>query len=329
MDKKIIKSLMPLIIALGGILVTIAAALMLPNLPKKEGITVLTQEEISQKILKYINENLLQGQAPASITETSEENGLVKMKLKIGDNEFNSYATKDGKLFFPTVLNLEEQEQNSANNGEPNEKSCEEIKKLTASLLDAFVVSKCPFGVQMQRILAEVVKNIPQLAADIKVRYIGAVSGGKITSMHGDAEAQENLRQICIREETDKYWNYISCHIKEGDVDNCLNGAGIDKNKLNSCMTDSSKGLKYAQEDFDLQENYGVSGSPTLILNNEEVSEFWFGGRTAEALKTLLCCGFEEKPGVCSQSLSTENAATSFSTTYSQGNSAPNDGGCE
>jgi hypothetical protein len=33
------------------------------------------------------------------------------------------------------------------------------------------------------------------------------VKNGKIASMHGDEEAKENLRQICIREEQkDKYW---------------------------------------------------------------------------------------------------------------------------
>jgi len=40
--------------------------------------------------------------------------------------------------------------------------------------------------------LGEVIKNVPSFAADIKVEYIGAVADGKITSMHGDAEAQEN-----------------------------------------------------------------------------------------------------------------------------------------
>jgi len=36
-----------------------------------------------------------------------------------------------------------------------------------------------------------------------------------IKSMHGAAEAQENLRQICIREEqSGKYWDYVRCYIE-------------------------------------------------------------------------------------------------------------------
>jgi len=168
---------------------------------------------------------------------------------------------------------------------------------------------------QMQRILGPVVKLLGD-NADIKVRYIGEIVDGKISSMHGEKEAIENHRQICIREEqSSKYWDYISCFIKEGNTEECLNSAKIDKTALNACMTDPKKGLEYAKADFALVQQYQVSGSPTLIMNGKRVSEFDFGGRTEEAVKTLLCCGFKEKPQVCSTALSNENAATGFSVT--------------
>jgi len=47
------------------------------------------------------------------------------------------------------------------------------------------------------------------------------------------------------------------------------------------------------------------------------VSEFDFGGRTAEAAKTLLCCAFKTKPAGCSKKLSQEQAAVGFSEKYS------------
>jgi hypothetical protein len=171
---------------------------------------------------------------------------------------------------------------------------------------------------QMQRVLSEIVSKIPSLANNIKVEYMGAVENGKITSMHGDNEAQENLRQICIREEqASKYWDYTGCYIKKGDSAGCLTSAGIDKAKLNSCMTDAGKGLAYAQIDFAASTKYKVTGSPTLILNGAQVSEFDFGGRTAQAVKTVICCGANQQPEVCSQQLSTTSAAVSFSETYS------------
>lgn len=213
---------------------------------------------------------------------------------------------------------------------EPKKSTCENIKKVEKPVLEAFVVSKCPYGLQMQRVLNEIIKNIPALANDIRVEYMGSIENGKITSMHGDEEAQENLRQICLREEqSDKYWKYIDCHIKKGDVENCVAEDGIDKNKLDSCLKEDSRGLKYAKEDFDLEKKYNVTGSPTLILNEEKVSESDFGGRTAEAVKTLLCCGFQTTPSACSQKLTENQAATGFSETYSSSSGSGGEGGCK
>ena len=54
--------------------------------------------------------------------------------------------------------------------------------------------------------------------------------------MHGDEEAQENLRQICIREEqSDKYWEYVSCFMKEGKSADCLNSSTVDEVEINAC----------------------------------------------------------------------------------------------
>jgi hypothetical protein len=104
--------------------------------------------------------------------------------------------------------------------------------------------------------------------------------------------------------------------MKEGEVDSCLTETGVNEGMLNDCMADDGTGIGYAEEDFNLQAQYSVTGSPTLILNGERASEFDFGGRTAEAVKTLLCCGFSTQPSGCSESLTTQQAATSFSPTY-------------
>lgn len=320
-------------IAVAGIVITGVIIIITQSLGGNPAATKktgnLSAQEVATKCLDYLNNELLAGQATASITEATEESGLVKMKININNDEFDAYATLDGKLFFPQVFKLDEDITQSSSDTE-NQKSCEEIKKGEKPLLEAFVVSGCPFGLQMQRVLAEIVKNIPSLASNTKVRYIGSVSGDKVISMHGDEEAQENLRQICIREEAaNKYWNYISCYIKAGESDNCLMTAGVNTSETNACMNDSSRGLKYAKEDFDLDEKYNITGSPTLILNEERASEFWFGGRTAEAVKTLICCGSATEPDSCNQKLSEVSAAVGFSETYEGSGTNSNGGGCE
>jgi hypothetical protein len=297
----------------------------LPNKasPTPTQIKVLSPEEVGKKTVEFLNKykEILTGGREVSLINVNEESGVYKVTLKIGDQEFPSFVTKDGKILFPGAGIEMEKFASQAPTPTPK-KTCDELKKEDKPILEAFVVSKCPFGLQMQRILNEIVKNIPALAENIKVKYIGSISNGKITSMHGDEEAQENLRQICIREEQgNKYWSYIDCHIKEGKVEECLKSAGIDEGKLNECQKDPNRGLKYAQEDFKSQEKYKADASPTLILNGEGVDEFDFGGRTAEAVKTLICCGFTKRPEFCSKKLTEVQAATHFSPTYSKGSS--------
>jgi hypothetical protein len=285
-------------------------------------------DEAANKSIDYINQYILAGQGTATFISVKEDNGLYNLKFSIAGRQYDSYVTTDGKLFFPSAIDISKTPETPTETTTVAKKTCADITKADKPLLEAFIVSNCPYGLQMQRVLAPVA-NI--LGDYIKVRYIGSVSSGKITSMHGDAEATENLRQICIREEQGtKYWDYVSCYMQKGDSEGCLNTAKIDKTKLNTCMTDANKGLKYAQEDFDRQDQFAVSGSPTLILNDEKVSEFDFGGRTADAVKTLLCCGFNTKPDVCEQALSTDQASTSFSETYSTASSAStaSSGGC-
>ncbi len=331
MFKKIPKNLLLLTIIIAGLL--IAGAVIFVNVQKCSGNKIkgkiLSSQEAGKKVVDFINQKILQGQTTASLADAVEEDGLYKITINLQGGKIDTYATLDGKFLYPERIDMEQATaQNSEENPTTTKKSCEDIKKSDKPLMEVFVVSSCPYGLQAQRILAEIWKNISSLADNIKVRYIGSVSSDRITSMHGDEEAQENLKQICIREEqSNKYWDYVSCYIKKGDTDGCLKSVNIDTGKLDSCVSEPSKGLKYAKEDFDLQDKYKVTGSPALILNGETVSEFDFGGRTADALKTLLCCGFNNNPDTCSEELTTDSAATSFSEEYSSGSSES--GNCE
>ncbi len=334
MTEKFNRTLIPVAIIVAGIL--IAGGLIYVDKGKTQ---VLSVQQAAEKVISYVNQDIAFRGATNTATltgATDTDSVIYQMSFKISEyeEEYNVWVSKDGKYFFPVALDLTATSTAESNN-EPPKTSCEDLKKADKPILGAFVVSKCPYGLQMQRILYEIVKNIPSLAENIRVEYIGAVENNKITSMHGDLEAQENLRQICIREEqTDKYWSYIGCHIKKGDVDSCLAVANVDKSKLNTCMTDTTKGLEYAKTDFALQDQYNISGSPTLIINGENLNtpnepiEFVFGGRTAEAVKTLLCCGFGQKPENCSQKLSEDSAATGFSELYGSSGGSTG-GGCE
>jgi thiol-disulfide isomerase/thioredoxin len=201
------------------------------------------------------------------------------------------------------------------------QEACAKMNKSDQPLLEAFVVSRCPFGLQMQRIMAAVISEAKGAEEHLKVRYIGSVDAenNTIKAMHGDVEAQENLRQICIREEQPaKYWDYVRCYMQEGKAKECLQSASIDVVRLESCTNGSSRGVAYAQEDFEIAEKFKITGSPTLLMNDEIVRESHFAtnttnARSSEALKELLCCGFKEKPEFCFLALNESRAATMFS----------------
>jgi hypothetical protein len=304
-----------------------ALAILIIN---RDSLNFISVQAAADKAIAYVDNNISQGGGTqtATLKSVTKEKGVYKVSFNIGTQEYNVYISKDGKYLFPAGYEMTPVANQSQGEETQTKSTCETLTKTADPTLEAFVVSNCPYGLQMQRVLDEVIKNIPSLAKNIRVEYIGSITDKKITSMHGDAEAQENLRQICIREEqSSKFWNYLSCYMKAGDFASCLTSTGVNTNQLSSCMTDPSKGLDYAQNDFDKAQQYGVSGSPTLFVNGKQVSEFDFGGRTAQALKTIICCGNNQQPGVCTQELSTTSAAASFSTTY-EGSGSSNNANC-
>lgn len=71
----------------------------------------LTVEQVEEKILTYIKEEILGENGPeVSLTaSTTFQNGVYKLNLKIEDSEFVSYVTKDGKFLFPEAIVLEKE----------------------------------------------------------------------------------------------------------------------------------------------------------------------------------------------------------------------------
>jgi protein-disulfide isomerase len=271
---------------------------------------VLSAENVKESVIDYINNNLVQG-GGVTATNVVEEAGMYKINTSYKGREFPIYATMDGRYVFvspPVDTSVVKEAE------EPVSVSCDDLEKVQFTKLEAFVVSYCPFGLQMQRIIT----NLPdELKAKTIIRYIGWISDGKIGAMHGEEEAQENLRQICLREEQpDKFYSYLSCFIKAGESEECLAETSVDTTALENCM--NSTGLDYAKIDFDLQREYGVTGSPTLMLNGEQVSEFDFGGRNVNALKQIICCSSISPADICSENLSVTQAARGFSETYDE-----------
>lgn len=73
---------------------------------QKEGKQTIgmSPQEIGEKVINFINQNV--PGATASLIDIIEESGLYKITLKMEEEEFIFYVTKDGKLFFPQAIDL-------------------------------------------------------------------------------------------------------------------------------------------------------------------------------------------------------------------------------
>lgn len=96
------KLFIPVAIIIAGVL--IAGVVVFTNSKSNgEGISL---EEASEKLMAFINETVLQGQAEASLVEIVEENGLYKVKFSVEGEEVDWRITKDGQLIFPQTIDL-------------------------------------------------------------------------------------------------------------------------------------------------------------------------------------------------------------------------------
>lgn len=101
------KNILPIAVLIAGILV--AGTALYVN--RDTGVTLgvlLTVEEASDKVIEFVNSNILQGRSTASLIEATEESGIYNIKFSIEGQEINSYVTADGKLFFPEAIEITE-----------------------------------------------------------------------------------------------------------------------------------------------------------------------------------------------------------------------------
>lgn len=308
-----------------AILVVVVVALVLLLVPNKDNYKEISVDEAKAKSEDFINNFLMPSGSKASITETSEEYDLYKMKIDIGtESPVESYVSKDGKLFFPQAINMEQtaQEQASANGGQANAPVVPaDIPKNDKPVVELFVMSYCPYGTQMEKGLLPVLETLGN-KVDFSLKF-------NDYAMHEKQELDENLVQYCIqKEQPEKLTAYLQCFLAEGKGAECLSQVA-DKGKINSCVSKTDKEFKVSENyasktdwrgsfpGFNVNKadntKYGVGGSPTLIINGKEVSS----GRDSASILATICAAFNEAPEACSQQLNNQSPTPGFGFDFS------------
>lgn len=309
-----------LMMALGAVAL-IAIVLVVVNFGGMlKGGNKLSPDEARAKATDYINKNLVSG-TTASIAEVTDYNDtLYKLTVKVGDTSIDSYMTKDGKTFFPQGMDLNSNvaaDDAATDTAAATPVVAADIPKSDKPNVEVFVMSRCPYGTQMEKGL------LPAMAllkgkADIKIKFVDYV-------MHGDEELKGNIAQYCIdKEENGKYEEYLKCYLKSGDLNACVTSTGVNKKKLDSCISATDKQFKLNESFTDKakwtssfppfaiheKENkaYGVQGSPTFVVNGKQVET----SRSADAIKATICAAFKNAPKECETKLDTSTPSAGF-----------------
>ncbi|MCD6415005.1 MAG: thioredoxin domain-containing protein [Candidatus Diapherotrites archaeon] len=310
-----------------------------PVEPQDNGAQVkeITAEEAASSAESLIKSDLVPQGVEVSVSNVTKDGNFYKMTvaLKQGGQETDlySYMSVDGKYFYPSVFDVtkgEFLEQRPAPTAQPNQDTNNQQQGSfdapdeSVPVVKFFVMAFCPFGQQAEKglkpvhdLLGDKVKLEPHYV--IYENYGGGgpdycIEDGKYCSMHGINEVNEDIRQLCINKnyDSDTFWNYLAyvyTNCSRDNIGTCWKDAaranGIDTAKIESCF--DSEGVDLIAAEKALDDKYGVRGSPTVFINDQQYN----GGRAPEDYKLAICSGFTDEPGECSQSLGSTTGSAS------------------
>ena len=280
--------------------------------------STLSADEAGKKAIDYINKYLLRGQGEATLKDIKEENGLYALQIEINGRTYDSYMTMDGKLLFPSAINLTQtpelpQQQETGKFDAPDREKAN---------VKFFVMSFCPFGNQAEFGLEPVYRLLKDKVEWEPHYVIYSNYGGypnycldeeeKYCSMHGIQELNQDIRELCVWKyyDHDTWWDFVmkvneKCNSRNADEcwEPIAEEIGIDVDKIKDCQENEAVDL--LEEELKLNQKYGVRGSPTVFINDVE----YRGSRTPEAYKQAICSGFAEPPEECSETLGTSGGS--------------------
>lgn len=253
---------------------------------------VISSSSAYEKLVDFLNGKVGGG---VTLVSTNDLGSLYEVTVSYKGEEIPVYVTKDGEYFIQGITSL------TAQATRQQTQQPQEVQKSDKPKVELFVMTHCPYGTQAEKGLIPVI-NLLGSSIDAKIRFVHYF-------MHGEKEEKETYNQVCIREEQpSKYMDYLACFLEDGNTERCLGKVGIDKNKLNTCL--SGKAKEYYSQDSALSSQYGVQGSPTLIINRAEASS----GRSSQAFLATVCSAFNTPADKCTSALSAANPSVGFGT---------------
>ncbi|MFC2174288.1 hypothetical protein ACFLQ2_00255 [archaeon] len=303
-----------------------------PKIVYLDGATgSMTDSEVIEISEEFIAQNLVPPGVTAKVTSVEEESGVYKLDIILssdaGDDEVVGYLTKDGKLFFYGVAEVEESPEAQAPQApETPQTASFDAPDMAVPEVEFFVMSFCPYGQQAEKglepvyqLLGDSVDWTPHFVIYENYRGGGedyCIDDGNLCAMHGIDELNENIRQACIARDYDsstlwEYLKYVYDNCQLSDINTCwldaAEDANVDSDAVSTCQEEDGVALMAAERALNVEKD--VSGSPAVFVNGVKHN----GGRAPEDYKTSICTGFTNTPEACAESIGTATGSASGS----------------
>jgi len=273
-------------------------------------VATMSANDAANKAINYINDYLLQGQGTANLTSvTGGGNGLYNLKFTISGRAYDSYVTTDGKLLFPSAVDMSQTPETP----KEQQQTPKEIPKTDKPVAELYIFSYCPAGSAALDTFSEAADFLKDNAV-FKVKFF--------SNMHGEHERQQNMIQECIqRVALDKYWSYAKQFVEEvyqkcasvrtTDCDKeksiaLMKSVGIDSDKVMTCVKEN--GETYYNQDKNDASKLQLQYSPSIVINGVYLGNI---DRSPEGIKSAVCSAFNKQPDKCTKTLGTSGATAS------------------
>jgi len=278
-------------------------------------IGVAPLNDVEVKVLDFVNSQV--DEEVELVSSNDLENGLYEVVVLFQGREIPLYATADGKNLVQGVTPFEQIMQTQ----DATQTTPTEVPKSDKPVVELFVMSMCPYGTQAEKGILEVLGLLKD-KIDFKLRFVSY-------AMHGKPEMDENTVQYCVqKEQPEKLYEYLICYLDKDGTENwnaCLDTVGISKAKIMSCVRSTDSEFRITEGyndkstwnngqfpqynvDKELNVQYGVQGSPSLIINGVKSN----AGRSAASYLAGICAAFNNPPEECNEVVTTDTPAPGF-----------------
>jgi len=156
--------------------------------------------------------------------------------------------------------------------------------------IELFVMSQCPYGVQAEGLVKNVIDTFGG-EVNLSLRFIANEgANGSFTSLHGQNEVDEDLRQVCIiKYYPEKILNYTFCiavnYSNAGSIwERCANESSMSPATIRNCSS-GAEGKALMKDNIALSNSLQIYSSPTLLLNNNTM----FSTVQADQIRQAVC----------------------------------------